>query len=45
VYDTVALPFTLKGMLMQKKNYGNFNISPSKDIIFEKSYKTNQNPS
>jgi hypothetical protein len=43
--DTVALPFTLKGMLMQKKNYGNSNISPCKDIIFEKSYKRNQNPS
>jgi len=25
---TVALPFTLKSTLMQKKNYGNSNISP-----------------
>jgi len=25
---TVALPFTLKSILMQKKNYGNSNISP-----------------
>jgi hypothetical protein len=24
----VALPFTLKSILMQKKNYGNSNISP-----------------
>jgi hypothetical protein len=26
----VALPFTLKSILRQKKNYGNSNISPSK---------------
>ncbi len=25
---TMALPFTLKSMLMQEKNYGNSNISP-----------------
>jgi len=30
------LPFTLKSILMQKKNYGNSNISPSKNIIFKK---------
>ncbi len=32
-------------MLRQKKNYGNSNISPCKNIIFEKSSKRNQNPS
>jgi hypothetical protein len=46
VCDTVALPFTLKSILRQKKNYGNSNISPSKNnIIFKKSSKRNQNPS
>jgi hypothetical protein len=25
-------PFTLRSMLMQKKNYGNSNISPCKNI-------------
>jgi len=33
----VALPFPLKSILMQKKNYGNSNISPGKNIIFQKS--------
>jgi hypothetical protein len=33
----VALPFTLR----KKKNYENSNISPSKNIIFKKSSKTN----
>jgi hypothetical protein len=42
---TLALPFTLKIILMQKKNYGNSNISPYKTIIFKKSFKRNQNPS
>jgi hypothetical protein len=32
----VALPFILKSILTQKKNYGNSNISPCKNIIFEK---------
>jgi hypothetical protein len=32
----------LKG---KKKNYGNSNISPFKNIIFKKSFKRNQNPS
>jgi len=41
----VALPFTLKRILRQKKNYGNSNISPCKNIIFKKSSKRNQNPS
>jgi len=31
-----ALPFTLKSILRQKKNYGNSNISPCKNIIFKK---------
>jgi len=42
VCHTVALPFPLKS---QKKNYGNSNISPCKNIIFKKSSKRNQNPS
>jgi hypothetical protein len=34
VCHTVALPpFTLKTILRQKKNYGNSNISPCKNII------------
>jgi hypothetical protein len=33
VCHTVALPFTFKSILRQKKNYGNSNISPSKNII------------
>jgi len=32
----VALPVTLRRILRQKKNYGNSNISPSKNIIFKK---------
>jgi hypothetical protein len=33
----VALPFTLKSILRrQKKNDGNSNVSPCKNIIFEK---------
>jgi hypothetical protein len=33
----VALPFTLKRVILrQKKNYGNSNISPCKNIIFKK---------
>jgi len=38
-------PVTLKHILRQKKNYGNSNISPCKNIIFKKSSKRNQNPS
>jgi len=45
VCDTLALPFTLKSVLKQNKNYGNSNISPCKNIIFKKSSKRNQNPS
>jgi hypothetical protein len=41
----VALPFTLKGILRQKKNGGNSNISPCKNIVFKKSSKKSQNPS
>jgi hypothetical protein len=36
VSNCVALPFTLKTILRQKKNYGNLNISPYKNIIFKK---------
>jgi hypothetical protein len=32
----VALPFTGKSILRQKKNYGNSNISPCKNVIFKK---------
>ncbi len=45
VHHTVALSFTLKSTLRQKKNYGNSNISPCKNIIFKKSSKRNQSPS
>jgi hypothetical protein len=41
----VALPFTLKPILMQKKNKENSNVSPCKNIIFKKSSERNQNPS
>ncbi len=38
---TLALPFTLKSILRQKKNYGNKNIfHNAKNIIFKKSSKT-----
>jgi hypothetical protein len=30
---TVALPFTLKSIFLHRKNYGNSNISPCKNII------------
>jgi hypothetical protein len=45
VCDIVALPFTLKCILRQKKDYGKANISPCKNIIFKKSSKRHQNPS
>ncbi len=45
VCHTVALPFTLKHILRQKKNYANSNISPSENTILKKSSKRNQNPS
>jgi hypothetical protein len=32
----MALPFILKSTLRQKKNYGNSNISPCKNIILKK---------
>jgi len=35
----VALPLLLKRILRQKKNYGNSNISPCKNIIFKKPFK------
>jgi len=37
VCHTVALPFTLKTIFRQKKDYGNSNISPCKNIIFKTS--------
>jgi hypothetical protein len=45
VCHTLALPFTLKGILRQKKSYENSNISPCKNIVFKKSSKRNQNHS
>jgi hypothetical protein len=39
VCHIVALAFTLKNILRQKKNYGNSNISPRKNIIFKKIFK------
>jgi hypothetical protein len=45
VCHTVALSFTLKSILWQKKNYWNSIISLCKDIILKKSFKRNQNPS
>jgi len=36
VCHTVTLPFTLKSILRQKKNYGNSNISPCKKCNFQK---------
>jgi len=47
-HTLVALPFTLKKVciLRRKKNYGNSNISPSKNIIFKKNpLKETNNPS
>jgi hypothetical protein len=44
---TVALPFTFKSILRQKKNYENSNIAPCKNILIFKKIllKRNQNPS
>jgi hypothetical protein len=36
VCHAVALPFTLKSFLRQKKIHGNSNIPPCKNIIFKK---------
>jgi hypothetical protein len=36
VCHTVALPFTLKSVLRQKKNYENSNISPCKNYNLPK---------
>jgi hypothetical protein len=44
VCHTVALPFTLKSILRQNKNYGNSNISSCKNISFKKPSNRNQNP-
>jgi len=41
-----ALSYTSKTILRQKKNYGNSNISPCKNIIFRKILlKETKNPS
>jgi hypothetical protein len=41
---TMALPFTLNNILRKNNYYGNFNISPCKNIILKKrSIKKNQN--
>jgi hypothetical protein len=46
VCHTVASPFTLNSILRQKKNYGNSNISPCKNIPnLQKVLTRNQNPS
>jgi hypothetical protein len=42
VCHTAALPFTFKSILMQRKNYENSNISPCKNIIFQKSSYKNR---
>jgi hypothetical protein len=34
--------YILKGILRQKKNYENSNISPCKNVIFKKSSKKSQ---
>jgi hypothetical protein len=38
----VALPFTLKGILTQKKNYGNSNISKKSAKKKPKSFKISE---
>jgi hypothetical protein len=45
VCHILALPFTLKLLLRQKKNYGNTTFSPCRNIILKKSSKRNQNAS
>jgi hypothetical protein len=36
VCHNMALPFTLKSILSQKKNYGNSNMSPCKNNNLQK---------
>ncbi len=36
VCHIVALPFTVKSILRQKKNYGNSITSPRKNMMFKK---------
>ncbi len=45
VCHTAALPFTLRRIWRQKKNYENSNISSCKYIISKKPSQRNQNPS
>jgi hypothetical protein len=40
-----GLAIYIKNILKKKENYGNLNISPCKNIIFQKFSKRNQNPS
>jgi hypothetical protein len=40
-----GLAIYIETYLKAKKNYGNANISPCKNIIFKKCSKRNQNPS
>jgi hypothetical protein len=40
-----GLAVYIKKYLREKKNCGNSNISPCKNIIFKESSKRNQNPS
>jgi hypothetical protein len=45
-YDGLAIYINEKSILMKKKkNFGNSNISPCKNIFLTKSSKRNQNPS
>jgi hypothetical protein len=41
----VALPFTLKSILRQKKSYENSNISPCENIVSKNSSERNPKPS
>ncbi len=43
VCHTLALPFTLKSVLRQMKNYGNSNILPCKYFALQK-YNLQKNP-
>ncbi len=45
MWHIVALPFTLKSILKQKKNYGNSDISLCKNIILKENKRKEKNPS
>jgi hypothetical protein len=40
-----GLAIYIKNILKKKENHGNSNITPCKNIIFQKFSKRNQNPS